>query len=136
MGAGIGPGSNSQTIDLSYHYKLNHIGIAVERISQNNDFFSEVYFSGRNGQFIDGVGQVWGYYNKYWVDINTKLYAQLMPLKNILVAASFMNTNAINYRWIKYVEPGSKYDDPSSVTDKFNVQFQFSVKYILHGINK
>ena len=59
-----------------------------------------------------------------------------MPIKNILVAASFMNTNAINYRWLKFPEPGSKYDDPSSLTDKFNVQFQFSVKYILHGTNK
>jgi hypothetical protein len=59
-----------------------------------------------------------------------------MPIKNIFLAASFMNTNAMNYRWIKYIVPGTKYDDPSSVTDKFNVQFQFSVKYILHGINK
>ena len=136
MGAAIGPGSNSQTIDLSYHYKLNYIGIMVERISQNNDFFSVVYFSGRNGQVDPTLGQLWGYYNKYWADINIKIYAQAMPIKNILLAASFMNTNAINYRWLKYIEPGSKYDDPSSVTDKFNVQFQFSVKYILHGTNK
>ena len=136
MGAAIGPGSNSQTIDLSYHYKFNHIGIAVERISQNNDFFSVVYFNGWNGQYDGNNGQHWGYYNKYWVDINTKVYIQIMPIKNILLAVSFMNTNAMNYRWIKYVVPGTKYDDPSSVTDKFNVQFQFSVKYILHGINK
>ena len=136
MGAAIGPGSNSQTIDLSYHYKFNHIGIMVERISQNNDFFSVVYFSGRNGQVDPDLGQLWGYYNKYWADINTKVYAQAMPIKNILISASLMNTNAMNYRWIKYVEPGSKYDDPSSATDKFNVQFQFSVKYILHGAYK
>jgi hypothetical protein len=70
------------------------------------------------------------------VDINTQVYAQIMPIKNILVAASFMNTNAINYRWLKFPEPGSKYDDPSSLTDKFNVQFQIYVKYIVHGINK
>lgn len=133
LGAPIGPGSNSQTINLSYHYKYNNIGIMVERISQNNDFFSVVYFSGKNGQIIPSVGAVWGYYNKYWVDINSKIYAQVMPIKNILFAASCMQTNAMNYRWIKINQNGKKYDDPSSLTDKYNLQFQLSLKYLIHA---
>jgi hypothetical protein len=133
LGASIGPGSNSQTINLSYHYKYNHIGIMVERITQNNDFFSVVYFSGKNGQGVPGIGQVWGYYNKYWVDINSKIYTQIMPIKNIIVTASFMQTDAMNYRWIKVNMNGRKYDEPSSITDKYNVQFQLSLKYLLHA---
>lgn len=133
MGAPIGPGSNSQTINLSYHYKYNNIGIMVERISQNNDFFSVVYFSGKWGQFVPGIGQIWGYYNKYWVDINSKIYAQIMPIKNIIIAASWMQTDAMNYRWLKFPDPGKKYDEGASQTDKYNVQFQLSLKYLIHA---
>jgi hypothetical protein len=133
LGAAIGPGSNSQTMNLSYHYKYNHIGIMVERISQNNDFFSVVYFSGKNGQFIEPYGQVWGYYNKYWVDINSKIYIQLMLIKNLLFSSSIMQTDAMNYRWLKFPEPGKKYDEGSSKTDKYNIQFQFSIKYLIHA---
>lgn len=133
LGASIGPGSNSQTINLSYHYKYNHIGIMLERVSQNNDFFSVVYFSGRNGQFEPGYGQVWGYYNKYWVDINSKIYLQIMPVKNLLISASLMQTDAMNYRWLKFPDPGEKYDEGASQTDKYNIQFQLSLKYLMHA---
>ncbi len=133
LGASIGPGSNSQTINLSYHYKYNSIGLMVERISQNNDFFSVVYFSGKNGQIESTFGQVWGYYNKYWVDINSKIYAHIMPIKNVLISASLMQTDAMNYRWIKVNMNGRKYDDPSSITDKYNVQFQLSLKYLMNA---
>jgi hypothetical protein len=133
LGAAIGPGSNSQTINLSYHYKYNHIGMMVERISQNNDFFSVVYFSGKNGQLLPGIGQVWGYYNKYWVDINSKIYAQIMPIKNIIIAASWMQTDAMNYRWLKFPDPRKKYDEGASQTDKYNLQFQVSLKYLINA---
>ena len=134
LGASIGPGSNSQTINLSYHYKYNHIGIMIERISQNNDFFSVVYFSGKNGvNYYLELVKFGGYYNKYWVDINSKIYAQIMPIKNILIAASLMQTDAMNYRWLKFPEPGKKYDEGASQTDKYNIQFQLSLKYLIHA---
>jgi hypothetical protein len=133
LGASIGPGSNSQTINLSYHYKYNQIGIMVERISQNNDFFSVVYFSGKNGGSVEGYGQVWGYYNKYWVDINSKIYAQIMPMKNVLISVCLMQTDAMNYRWLKFPDPGKKYDEGASQTDKYNIQFQLSLKYLIHA---
>ncbi len=133
LGASIGPGSNSQTINLTYHNKNNSVGLMVERISQNNDFFSVVYFSGKNGNWVPGKGQVWGYYNKYWVDINSKIYAQIMPVKNLLISTSLMQTDAMNYRWLKFPDPGKKYDEGSSQTDKYNIQFQLSLKYLIHA---
>jgi hypothetical protein len=60
---------------------------------------------------------------------------QLMPIKNILVSASFSNTNALNYRWIR-IDDASKYDEPASQSDKFNQQFQMSIKYLLHAVVK
>jgi hypothetical protein len=129
LGAAIGPGSNSQSFSLSWHKGYNKIGVFVERVAHNNDFYYSVYYN----PFAGGLG--YGYYNRYWVDINTKLELQLMPIKNILISAGFTNTNAMNYRWIRY-EDGSLYDEPSSLTDKFNQQFQLSIKYLMHAIIK
>jgi hypothetical protein len=58
-----------------------------------------------------------------------------MPFKNLLLAASFTNTNALNYRWNR-IEDGSRYDEPSKYTDKYNQQFQMSIKYLLHAFIK
>jgi hypothetical protein len=129
LGAAIGPGSNGQSISFSWHKGYNKIGAFIERVAHNNDFYFSVYYN----PFAGGLG--YGYYNRYWVDINTKLELQLMPIKNILISAGFMNTNAMNYRWIRY-EDGSLYDEPSSLTDKFNQQFQLSIKYLLHAVIK
>jgi hypothetical protein len=136
MGASIGPGSNSQNISLSWNKGYNKIGIFVERTAYNNDFYSVAYITPYYGIFLPWVGQnVYGYYNRYWVDITQRIQLQLMPIKNILLAASFTNTNSLNYRWIR-IEDGSKYDEPSSLSDKFNTQFQMSIKYLLHAIVK
>jgi hypothetical protein len=58
-----------------------------------------------------------------------------MPIKNILLTASFTNTNALNYRWIR-IDDGSSYDEPAVQSDKFNQQFQMSIKYLLHAVIK
>jgi hypothetical protein len=129
LGSFLGPGSNGQSLSISWHKGFNKIGVFVERVLHNNDFYYSVYYN----PYAGGLG--YGYYNRYWVDINTKLELQLMPIKNILVSASFANTNAMNYRWIRY-EDGSLYDEPSSLTDKFNQQFQLSIKYLLHAVIK
>ena len=136
MGASIGPGSNNQSISLSWNKGFNKIGIFVERTTYNNDFYSVAYITPYNGVYLPWVGQnVYGYYNRYWVDITQRIQFQLMPIKNILFSASFTNTNSLNYRWIR-IEDGSRYDEPSSLSDKFNQQFQMSIKYLLHAIVK
>jgi hypothetical protein len=128
MGASIGPGSNSQSISLSWNKGYNKIGVFVERTVYNNDFYYSVYY---NPTTPNGFG----YYNRYWVDLTKRLELQLMPIKNILLSASFTNTNALNYRWIR-IEDGSVYDEPSIYSDKYNNQFQMSIKYLLHAVIK
>ncbi len=127
MGASIGPGSNSQSIDFSWNRGYNKIGFSAERIIHNNDFYYLVYLKPYDAQY--------GYYNRYWVDVNTSVYAQIMPIKNIIIAASIMNTNALNYMWVRY-EDGHVYDEPSKLSDKFNSQIKLSVKYLLHAVVK
>jgi hypothetical protein len=128
MGASIGPGSNNQNISLSWNKEYIKIGIFVERTVFNNDFYYSVYY---NPLTPNG----YGYYNRYWVDLTKRLELQLMPIKNILLSASFTNTNALNYRWIR-IEDGSVYDAPSKYSDKYNNQFQMSIKYLLHAVVK
>jgi hypothetical protein len=128
MGASIGPGSNNQSISLSWNKSYNKIGIFVERTVFNNDFYYSVYY---NPYAANG----YGYYNRYWVDLTQRLELQLMPIKNILLSASFTNTDALNYRWIR-IEDGSAYDEPSRYSDKYNNQFQMSIKYLLHAVVK
>ena len=129
MGSFIGPGSNSQNVSISWHKGYNKIGIFIERIAHNNDFYFSVYYN----PYAGGFG--YGYYNRYWVDMNTKLELQLMPIRNLLLSAGFSDTNALNYRWIR-IEDGSLYDEPSRYSDKFNQQFQLSIKYLLHAVIK
>jgi hypothetical protein len=128
MGSSIGPGSNNQSISLSWNKGYNKIGVFVERTVFNNDFYYSVYY---NPYAANG----YGYYNRYWVDLTQRLELQLMPIKNILLSASFTNTDALNYRWIR-IEDGSAYDEPSRYSDKFNNQFQMSIKYLLHAVVK
>ena len=128
MGSSIGPGSNNQTISLSWSKGYNKIGVFVERTVFNNDFYYSVYY---NPYAANG----YGYYNRYWVDLTQRLEFQLMPIKNILLSASFTNTNSLNYRWIR-IEDGSASDDPSRYSDKYNQQFQMSIKYLLHAVVK
>ena len=128
MASSIGPGSNNQSIGLSWNKGYNKLGVFVERTVFNNDFYYSVYY---NPYASNG----YGYYNRYWVDLTQRLELQVMPIKNILLSASFTNTDALNYRWIR-IEDGSAYDEPSKYSDKYNQQFQMSIKYLLHAVVK
>ena len=128
MGASIGPGSNNQSISLSWNKGYNKVGVFVERTVFNNDFYYSVYY---NPYTSNG----YAYYNRYWVDLTQRIELQLMPIRNILLSASFTNTNSLNYRWIR-IEDGSAYDVPSIYSDKYNNQFQMSIKYLLHAFVK
>jgi hypothetical protein len=58
-----------------------------------------------------------------------------MPVKNLLIAASFTKTNSLNYRWVR-IDDAAAYDEPAVQSDKFNQQFQLSIKYLLHAVVK
>jgi hypothetical protein len=126
LGAAIGPGSNSQSINLSWHKGQNKIGFLVERLVHNSDFYHYAYLTGLLG---------YSRADAYWVDINTGAEIQFSPIKNILIAGSYMATNAMNYRWVKVVNDISvdKFATPGINSDKNNFQFNVSVKYSFNG---
>lgn len=59
LGAGIGPGSNMQSLDISWIKGLKKIGLMLERVVNNNDLlYSYADLSGQKNQYI----------NRHWVD--------------------------------------------------------------------
>jgi hypothetical protein len=126
LGASIGPGSNSQSIAFSWNKGFNKIGLFFERLVHNSDFYHYAYLTGLLG---------YSRADAYWVDLNGGVEVQFMPYKNILVAGTYQNTNAMNYRWVKNVNDISvdKFASPGIDSDKYNTQFNFSVKFLFNG---
>jgi len=61
LGAGIGPGSNLQSLDVNWVKGLKKIGLQFERLVNNNDlFYKFAYASADKNQFI----------NRHWVDLS------------------------------------------------------------------
>lgn len=126
LGANIGPGSNSQSVSLSWNKGFNKIGVFFERLVHNSDFYHYTYLTGLLG---------YSRADAYWVDLNGGIEVQFMPYKNILIGGTYNNTNAMNYRWVKNVNDISvdKFADPGIDSDKYNSQFSFSIKFLFNG---
>lgn len=118
IGASIGPGSNSQSLYFSWIKGYKKIGISIERILYNADFYQYHYFKAAIGSNTP---------SNYWVDINTSLQLQ-WDFKNLLFNASYMYTSALNYRWTR-LDGG--FANPSTLSDKRNHQINFSLNYLL-----
>lgn len=116
MGASIGPGSNSQTLNITWHSDQNQIGMQVQRVMRNTDFYYYNYFNG-----TIGLGNT----SAFWVDISASLFAQ-WKFKQLLVAGSIDYLSSINYKWLK-LDGG--FGDPSSLSDKRNFQLRLSLLY-------
>ncbi|PJE48048.1 MAG: hypothetical protein CUR34_00780 [Sediminibacterium sp.] len=118
LGASIGPGSNSQTLYLSWVKGLKKIGLSIERVLYNTDFYQYHYFQ-------RGIGN--NSPSNYWVDINASMQLQ-WHYKKFLLNASYMYTSALNYRWTK-LDGG--FARPSSLSDKRNNQLYLSLIYLI-----
>ena len=116
MGAAIGPGSNSQTLNIAWNSNQNQIGFQLQRVKRNTDFYYYYYF---NGNF--GVGNT----DAFWTDISTSIFGQ-WKYKNILIAGSIDHLSSINYYWLKL---NGDFGQPSSLSDKQNLQLRLSVLY-------
>ena len=102
MGAGIGPGSKSQSIDMNILRRKTKIGVTLERIDHNNDFYYNAYYPIR-------------YWKKHWVDMGALYHAYFELKKQLFVKAQFGITRSLNYNWweIPLVDPllpGQGYD--------------------------
>jgi hypothetical protein len=102
IGAGIGPGSNSQSIDISLLKGKAKFGILFERIVHNNDFYYNAYYPINN-------------WKNHWIDMSALYHAYFKVKNNFFIKAQLGVTKSLNYDWwviplIDPVLPGNGYD--------------------------
>ena len=87
VGAGIGPGSNSLMLDISYIRNINSFGMKIERYIHNND----LYYLGNAGttNFVSN-----------WVDVSDTFYANI-KLKKFLIEAQYTPIYTYNYEYLQ-----------------------------------
>jgi hypothetical protein len=92
LGSGIGPGSNSQTVDVSWVKGFNKVGLRIERLARNMDFNYAAFIGTRD-------------YTRHWIDISTELHAD-WQYQNILFSARTTLTRSLNYQWYVFPDLG------------------------------
>lgn len=95
LGAGIGPGANSQTLTLSWLKGLKRIGIEVERYIHNNDFYYYAFTETKD-------------FRRHWVDISYGVSGE-WDYKNFIFNARLQRVKALNYQWYLKQNPGDIY---------------------------
>ena len=85
MGAGIGPGSNSQMISFTYVKGFKNVGLMFERLVHDNDFFYQTFVDSKD-------------FRRYWVDLSTVLTAE-WAYKRFLLSGRMAMIRSLNYEW-------------------------------------
>lgn len=112
IGAGIDPGSNTQTLNVSWIRDMKQLGVQVERYVHNNDFFYS-----HNGDI-----------RRNWVDLSLALYGE-WNYKRFLARSHMQFIKAYNYQY----ELEERYEAQNfwmfKKQDKGNFQFQVDLMY-------
>ncbi|WP_176723309.1 capsule assembly Wzi family protein [Roseivirga misakiensis] len=85
LGAAIGPGSNSQFIQLSIFKGLKSLSLNVERVVHNNDYFYYTFGPSQDNR-------------RFWVDLNLGINLDLQK-GPILISSQFNWIRSFNYQW-------------------------------------
>ncbi len=85
IGSGLGPGGNSQLMEIAWNHGINRIALQVERRIHNNDFY---YYT------FDRIKD----FRRHWVDAicNFKVDRQY---KNFLFGGGLSMMRTLNYQW-------------------------------------
>jgi len=117
LGAGIGPGSNSQYFEFAMIDKLDKYSIAFEVIDQDNDFFIYAFEEAED-------------FRRYWKDFNVHFSFQ-KKLKNLWGRVNVVYSRSLNYQWElddytnPYYHAGT---DVNNIHVNFNLTYHFNSK--------
>ncbi len=123
MGSAIGPGSNSHYFSLKKLKKLNKLGIAIEIVDNDNDFY---YYA------FERDGELYGDFRRYWKDFNF-IFSYEQKFKNLIISSDFIFSRNLNYQW--EIEPNP---DPwyTSGKDVNNLHLNLKMTYFIPNIFK
>lgn len=85
LGPGIGPSSNSQTMELSWLTPLKKLGIKFERLNRHQDYYTA------NFNDPSEAGR--------WVDFNLTLLGEIRK-ENYIIFSQFSGIRSFNYGWL------------------------------------
>jgi hypothetical protein len=113
LGAGIGPGGNLQSLEVSWVRGLKRVGFQLERYVHNNDFY---YYA-----FSDSQD-----YTRHWVDLSLAFSGE-WNYKNLIFNTKLQGIRSFDYQWA-LTRPGNDLTFQNQ-TSKFNLQFQAGATY-------
>ncbi len=113
LGAGIGPGGNLQSVDISWVKGLKKLGLQIERYVHDNDFYYYAFYDSQN-------------YSQHWVDLSIAAIGE-WNYKNLIFNTKIEGIQSLDYQWALKKNG----DDVSFVnqTSTFNLQLQAGVAY-------
>lgn len=112
LGAGIGPGSNLQTINISWIKSLKLVGIQFERYVHNNDFLLYAINDERRN----------------WVDLSAAIVGE-WNYKNLLFNAKVEAVRCINYEWQYNPKLSTPQQYWNQTKDVFNFHGEVGITY-------
>lgn len=113
LGAGIGPGSNLQTLNVSWVNSLKTVGLQIERFVHNNDFW------------YNNIKDI----RANWVDLSATIYGN-WDYKNFEFSARMKFVKSLNYQWVYYPKLGdNSYFWEGEGWDVFNFHARIGVIY-------
>jgi len=111
LGASIGPGSNSHYFSISRLKNTEKIGLALEIIDQDNDFYHYAFASGND-------------FRRYWKDFNFHLnYSN--KIKNFWFSINLLYGRSLNYQW-DLDDKATPYYHPGNDVNNFHTNFKIS----------
>ena len=113
LGAGIGPGGNLQSVDISWVRGLKLIGLQVERLEHNKDFYYYAYERSSD-------------YRRNWVDLSITTKAD-WDYKNLILSTRLNYIKSFNYGW--YLEQINSPQYFINGRDAKNIQAQLGLTY-------
>jgi hypothetical protein len=113
IGAGIGPGGSSQTLEIAWVNGLKKIGLAFERLRHNNGFYYYAF-------------SYLGDYRRYWVDMSTT-FKYDWNYKRFILSAKLTITRSDNYDWLVIQVDPNNYFAPSN--EFLNVSGRLQLNY-------
>ena len=115
LGSSIGPGSNSQYFALSRIRDTEKLGIALEIIDQDNDFY-HLAFSNTDGS--------WGDYRRHWKDFNLHINFS-KKYKNLWLSSNLMYSRSLNYKW-DLEDYSTEYYHPGNDVNNFHITLKLA----------
>lgn len=113
MGAGIGPGSNLQSLNISWYKGLKRIGVQGERYDHNNDFYYQMFNDPPD-------------FRKHYVDMSASAFFD-WDYKNLVFSAKGSMIRSLNYQYVLFSRPPPEY----FITgwDRINYQVRVGLMY-------